>query len=447
MKKRSAKDKAKKAQLLSVIGLLLSITALAIAIIVNVLLYYSQNTTIVNFITIAIVLIAGVSLLAILGSNSLSKGTLVIDKTNNSLQRDRTMTIINNLADAVLSTDENGVIQVYNAASMVLLDTNVSLSGRRINSVLPLTDQNDKKVDILKELQSTTTVTTRDDLNFIIEKDDKIRLELTYTPISHIYSSSAKTTNNKDGYVIILRDVTKAKTLEEEKDEFISVVSHELRTPITIAEGTISNVQEMMHHPDMTNEMFSDAVKVAHDQIVFLASMVNDLSTLSRAERGVADTAEYIDVKELANKLHTKYADEAKENKLRLDLDMSAKLDGVCTSRLYLEEMLQNFITNAIKYTHKGSVTLIFKQKDKTITFAVKDTGIGISKAEQSKVFDKFYRSEDYRTRETSGTGLGLNVAAKLAEKINTKIIVNSRLNFGSTFSFTLPVAKKEQKS
>jgi signal transduction histidine kinase len=239
-----------------------------------------------------------------------------------------------------------------------------------------------------------------------------------------------------------MKDVTKAKSLEEERDEFISVVSHELRTPITIVEGTLSNMQMMMGHPDVTQQMLKDSVNTAHEQIMFLASMVNDLSTLSRAERGVGNSAEEIDVKQLAQEMFTKYETSAKDKSLHLNMDISAKLGKVQVSRLYLEELLQNFMTNAIKYTKKGSVTIQIKQKDDIITFTVKDTGIGISKSDQQKVFAKFYRSEDYRTRETSGTGLGLYVAAKLAHKLGTKITLVSRLNFGSSFSFKLPVKK-----
>jgi len=110
-------------------------------------------------------------------------------------------------------------------------------------------------------------------------------------------------------------------------------------------------------------------------------------------------------------------------------------------SRLYLHELLQNFITNAIKYTRDGSVTLkIHKSRDE-VRFEVSDTGIGISKSDQAKVFDKFYRSEDYRTRETNGTGLGLYVTRKLAKKMGTQIELKSRLNHGSSFSFTLPAS------
>ncbi|HMM62266.1 MAG TPA: HAMP domain-containing sensor histidine kinase, partial [Candidatus Saccharibacteria bacterium] len=326
-----------------------------------------------------------------------------------------------------------------------LLDTNEGLNGKKINDVLPLTDKEGNKVDIYNEFHDAKGMVKRDDLFYAFDDKEVIRLEITFSPIRSSYSRSKKAETH-DGYIAILSDVTKSKSLEEERDEFISVVSHELRTPITIAEGTISNVQVMMDHPDITPKMLKDSIDTAHDQIMFLAKMVNDLGTLSRAERGVADTAEDIDVKELAAKLLDLYTDEAKEKKLHLNLDLGPKVGVVHTSRLYIEELLQNLITNAIKYTKKGSVTIIIKQKANKITFAVKDTGIGISKSDQSKVFGKFYRSEDYRTRETGGTGLGLYVASKLASKIGVKIELVSRLNFGSTFSFVIPAKEKEKK-
>jgi two-component system phosphate regulon sensor histidine kinase PhoR len=355
----------------------------------------------------------------------------------------RTLTIINNLADGVVSTDGEGVINLYNAACLNLLDTNDSLNGKHIDDVLALYDVEDKPFSVFKQLKKLTKVTKREDLRYKFDEDDIMRLEVTSSPIRSSYSRS-KHGETHDGYIIILRDITKAKSLEEERDEFISVVSHELRTPIAITEGTISNVQAMMGHPNTTQEMLEDAVTTAHEQIVFLASMVNDLSTLSRAERGVADETELIDIKELIAALHDKYHKEATAKKLQLDMDVGPKVGQVSVSRLYLEELLQNFITNSIKYTKQGSVKIIARQKSNKVTISVKDTGIGISKSEHKKVFDKFYRSEDYRTRETGGSGLGLYIGAKLARKLHTKIDIVSRLNHGSTFSITLPVAEPE---
>ena len=365
-----------------------------------------------------------------------SNAALTRSRAHESLERDRILTIVNNLADAILSTDENGIIQIYNAASLNLLDTNTGLNGKHINDALKLIDQEGQEITLLDEMKQAHSVVFRDDVIMPVA-DESIRLEVTYSPIRSSYTVTKKD-DIQDGYIIILRDVTKSKSLEEERDEFISVVSHELRTPITIAEGTISNVQVMMDRPDIAKKMLADGIKMAHDQVIFLAKMVNDLSTLSRAERGVADEEEEIDVKTLVNDLFAEYAPEAEKKGLHFNLDAGSHLGSVMASRLYLHELLQNFITNSIKYTKEGSVTLHVVRKNDVVTFEVKDTGIGISKADQEKVFKKFYRSEDYRTRETGGTGLGLYVAVKLAKKLGTTIDLKSRLNFGSTFSFNL---------
>ena len=111
-----------------------------------------------------------------------------------------------------------------------------------------------------------------------------------------------------------------------------------------------------------------------------------------------------------------------------------------------MKELLQNIVTNAIKYTQTGGVTVSVKRSaPRLLTFTVKDTGIGISRSDQQHLFQKFWRSEDYRTRETGGTGLGLYVAHKLAKKLNTTIELKSRLNHGSAFSFSLPSTKRRK--
>lgn len=355
------------------------------------------------------------------------------------LQRDRILTIVNNLADAVLSTDRDGVIQVYNAATLNLLDTNSELTGQQIDSVLRLLDGENKAFKLRRAFKVSRSVESRDDLSATISSET-IRLSVIYSPIR---STNSHDPLENDGYIVILRDITKQKSLEEERDEFISVVSHELRTPITIAEGSLGNVQLMMGRDDIPQTTLVENVKAAHDQVLFLARMVNDLSTLSRAERGVADTAEQIDVDELIHDLYNEYAPQAQAKGLQLNLDLSPKLGQVSASRLYLKELLQNFVTNAIKYTKEGKIVVSVHVKDGSVTFAVQDSGIGISKSDQARIFDKFYRSEDYRTRETGGTGLGLYVARKLSKKLGTTIEMKSRLNHGSTFWFSLQSNEK----
>lgn len=355
-------------------------------------------------------------------------------------EHEEILTIVNNLADAVFSVDTSGVIYLYNAAGLNLLDTNSGIDGKKLNDIFDLEDEDGNKVDLFKEVAAAQTVTVNDSLRMRFG-DDVMRLEFTYAPIRSSFTTK-NPTGAQEGYVIIARDVTRLKSLEEERDEFISVVSHELRTPVTVAEGTISNAQLMLDRNINDSTALKKSLQEAHDQVIYLAKMVNDLSTLSRAERGVAADPEIIDVTALAHDLYNEYHPEAEKAGLHLNLELGSHLGHVNVSRLYLHELLQNFITNSIKYTKEGTVTLRIHAHNHELLFEVVDTGIGISKSDQTKVFNKFYRSEDYRTRETSGTGLGLYVTKKLAKKIGTVINLKSRLNHGSTFSFSLPQAR-----
>ncbi|HMR73021.1 MAG TPA: HAMP domain-containing sensor histidine kinase [Candidatus Saccharibacteria bacterium] len=353
------------------------------------------------------------------------------DSHNDIHANDQLLTVFNSLSVGMLSLDNKGVIRLYNAALASLLDTNASLIGKKANTVFSLVDSDNKPVELMDLVKKTYGV-RNDDISLRYEDGDTVRLGILINPIR-------TSQNDIDGYIFVIEDITREKSLEEERDEFISVISHELRTPITITEGSISNAQLLLERGAQL-ELLKKTFTEAHDQIVFLANMVNDLGTLSRAERGVGDTLEKIDIDLLAGELYAKYTPRATSKGLQFNLNIVGRVGMVSTSRLYLEEILQNLITNSIKYTLEGSVTLSIKKTASGVLFVVKDTGIGISKSDQKRIFEKFYRSEDYRTRESSGTGLGLYVVQKLAKKLNITIGIESHLNHGSTFSFTLPL-------
>jgi len=399
----------------------------------------AQNQLLLQNVLVAIsVILLSTIVTAISSSQETRRRALQHSQNRERWQYDRMTTIMNNLTDAAFSTDDKGSILMYNAACLDLLDTNDTLKGRSIGELFNLTDNDGQPVQLTNLLNEATRTIRRDDLNHTYKDGESIRLEITLSPIKSSYSTRKKA-SEQGGYILIMRDVTKQKSLEEERDEFISVVSHELRTPITIVEGSLSNLDVLIKRPTPPpHEVLADTVSTAHDQVLYLAKMVNDLSTLSRAERGVADTPESINVSDLLQSLHQQYEKSARDRKLELNLDLGHSLGSVMTSRLYLEELLQNFITNAIKYTNEGSVTIIGRRSKNIVTFTVKDTGIGISRTDQNKVFNKFYRSEDYRIRETNGTGLGLYVSTKLAHKLHTRIELKSRLNHGSSFSSQL---------
>lgn len=388
-----------------------------------------------SILTATAILVTSFVIVAVYSSQRASQHSLAVSHAKEEARNRHVVTLINNITDAVFSTNQDGIVKIYNSAALNILDTNDKIRGKFIGDLIQLEDTNGKKVDAFFELSKNNTIRQRDDLILRFGDEDSIRLEATFAPVQ---GSSSKS-NIPNDYVLILRDITRMKSLEEERDEFISVVSHELRTPVAIAEGSLSNAEILVEkgHKGKTTE----AIGEAHKQVLFLAKMVNDLSTLSRAERSTYDKPERIDVTALAHQMYGEYTPQAEEKGLELNLDITGRKSHVHVSPLYLKELLQNLITNAIKYTPSGSVTLKVKELDEKILFEVIDTGIGIGKADLRKIFDRFYRAEDYRTRETSGTGLGLYVATKLAKKLGCKLEVKSRLNHGSTFSFAIDKA------
>lgn len=361
------------------------------------------------------------------------RSALAKTKEGEEYQHERLLALVNSMGDAVVATDDKGMVKVYNSTLLSLLDTNLDLADKSIDEILQLFDKDNKPVSIVQDARVRRAVYSRTDLSHKFPDGETIKLYINVAPIQPSYQSKAE-----HGYIFILRNITKEKTLEEEKDEFVSVVSHELRTPVTIAEGNLSNIK-LLFEKGADKQILTKAVDDAHEQIIYLAKLVNDLSTLARAERGTGGSAEAIDAIALLHEIFTSYSPQAEAKKLHLNLDIPPSLPKVNANPLYLQEIMQNLVINSIKYTQTGSVTLKGSFKDGAIALEVSDTGIGISKSDQQHVFEKFYRSEDYRTRESSGTGLGLYVCKKLAEKMGLRLSFTSRLNHGSTFTLLIP--------
>lgn len=364
--------------------------------------------------------------------------TNTIAKNTEQLDHERLTSLINSMGDAVIAIDEHQKILFYNGAAMNILDRNTAMTGEYISRTLTLLDKNNQLVSLNKIIEDAKTPYFNRNFRLIYPDKSTINLYISIAPVRLGYGQKGM-----KGHVIMLRDITREKSLEEERDEFISVVSHELRTPIAITEGNIGNAQVIAEKTGDI-EKIKEALKQAHDQVLFLGDMINDLSTLSRAERGKLKVElEAINVHDLMNDLYNNYKSEAEAKSLELKLNLDPELTLLVSGKLYVREILQNFITNALKYTDKGYISISAKPQGNGILFSVADTGIGIGKADQEKIFNKFFRSEDFRTRKTNGTGLGLYVTSKLANLIQAKITLNSELNKGSTFNIFIPNLKK----
>lgn len=354
------------------------------------------------------------------------------------IDHQRLESLVNSMADGVLSTNEKGEIVLYNGAALNVLDVNAIQKGDPIENVLKLTNENKEPLDVKRIILNCKTQTISRDYKLVYEDSSVVSIYLSISPVHLGYGKTGES-----GYVLIIRDITREKSLEEERDEFISVISHELRTPAAITEGAVSNAIFMLEKTGDL-EKINDALETAHKQARYLEDMINDLSTLSRAERGVLEkNIEEINAHDFVKQLEDSYKKQAEEKGLELKVDIDPHLSLLKNVRLYVTEIMQNFITNAIKYTEEGSVTIHAKQKDNGVEFAVSDTGIGISKGDQARVFEKFFRAEDFRTRAQNGTGLGLHVTRKLSQLAEAKISLESELNEGSTFRIFFPNLSK----
>jgi two-component system, OmpR family, phosphate regulon sensor histidine kinase PhoR len=349
-------------------------------------------------------------------------------------ERQRLLALINALSSAVLAIDDRGKVYLYNAAALELLNTNRDITGQPISQLLPLHDQKYTTVDLFELLRQQSGQMNRQDLRYVPSDGSEMILDLTTSPVQAFDAIPG----NQGGYMVVFRDITKQKTLDEERDEFIAVTSHELRTPLAITEANLSTA--LLPGFAKIEPKALTLINQAHDNVIFLSQLIKDLTTLSRAERGSLKIEKsLVDLQTLVGDLGRDYKTQAKAKNLRLEVSIDERTKQVMTSEPELREILQNFLTNAIKYTIKGTVYLKLEHHKDGATIRVKDSGIGISASDQAKIFSKFFRSEDYRTRATGGTGLGLYITKKLAQHLGIELDFSSQLNRGSTFSLTLP--------
>jgi signal transduction histidine kinase len=240
------------------------------------------------------------------------------------------------------------------------------------------------------------------------------------------------------GYMVVLHDITGERAAEQGRDEFVSVTSHELRTPLAIAEANLSTA--LLPGYAKMEPKATELVRQAHQNILNLIDLTNDLSTLSQAERRVtAGPQSVVDLNMLVKEMARNYASHAAAKKLDLAMETHGQARHIYTSESELREILQNLITNAVKYTEKGSVALELTYGETSAEVAVRDTGIGIAVADQARLFSKFFRAEDERVLAVGGTGLGLYISHKLADRLGMHLTFISEPDKGSTFTLKIP--------
>jgi PAS domain S-box-containing protein len=348
-------------------------------------------------------------------------------------ERHRLRALINSLSTAFMAVDRYGKIYLFNQAAAEIISTPGEITGRVLGEILPLHDRRGRKFNLLEAVAPDSDLLARQDLKYRASDGSVMTLDITVTPVRATQHDQA------GGYLVMLKDITKEKSLTEQRDEFIAVISHELRTPLAILEANLSTtLLPGFTHLEPKAKLL---LEQSHKNAVFLTELIENLTTISRAEREDLDVEmELVSATDLATDLARDYRPQAEAKHLKLNLEIGADVGSIITDAAQLREILQNFLTNAIKYSSAGAVTLAVNRLETGTEFSVQDNGIGISASDKNKIFNKFYRSEDYRTRQTGGTGLGLYLCQKLADKLGIELTFTSRLNHGSIFKVVVPV-------
>lgn len=220
--------------------------------------------------------------------------------------------------------------------------------------------------------------------------------------------------------------------------EFTADASHELKTPICVMRGET----EVLLSKGRKAEEYQEGLAHFIEQFDHLNQMINDLILLSKfdatqMELKMALIRLDLLIKDLCNLFQIL----AEQKSIALEMDTTEEVT-VLGDKVRLQQLFTNLIDNAIKYTPKGSIRVTVEKNEEVVLVKIKDTGMGIPKEEQGKIFERFYRVDKSRSRETGGVGLGLSIAEWIAHAHHGKIEVESELNKGSTFTLYLPILR-----
>ncbi|WP_374300055.1 response regulator [Paracoccus sp. (in: a-proteobacteria)] len=236
-----------------------------------------------------------------------------------------------------------------------------------------------------------------------------------------------------------------AKTVElaresRYKSEFVANMSHELRTPLN-ALLIMSRLLAENRGRNLSDEQIRWAETIESSGKDLLA-LINDILDLSKIEAGKLDLArDTVDPQAVADKLVRNFREQARTKGLEISAEVAPGTPEFQTDPGRLEQVLRNFLSNALKFTERGRVTLRIAPSGRTIAFSVTDTGIGIDADQQQAVFEAFRQADGTISRRFGGTGLGLSISRQLADLLGGQITLESAKGRGSTFTLTLPLA------
>ncbi|KZE48804.1 PAS domain-containing sensor histidine kinase [Brevibacillus parabrevis] len=277
-----------------------------------------------------------------------------------------------------------------------------------------------------------------------LDKSEKFRQEVhIYYPQERVldvnFAPYINFKGESRGVVVVLHDITDIRRLEKMRSDFVANVSHELRTPITSIKGFTETLLEGAMQDEETCRNF---LQIISDESERLYRMIRDILDLSKIEqKRIPLHLSHVHVQELIRSAAAIMHDQAQRKQLKVTLPESQPDIWLMTDKDCLQQIVLNLMTNAIAYTpEEGEITIKTEADDKHITIQVADTGIGIPEKDLARIFERFYRVDKARSRDSGGTGLGLAIVKHLVENLHGQIKVESVEGRGSTFTVILPL-------
>ncbi|HMD41416.1 MAG TPA: ATP-binding protein [Candidatus Acidoferrum sp.] len=357
---------------------------------------------------------------------SLNRTASRLDRTIHTLTEER------NLSSAILGSMVEGVAVVN--ASERLVFANPGFAEILGLDVPPTSGS--ALVEVVRQTELLEAVRK------VLGGEPRVQSEIvTGTLRQHYFAITVAAVSAGDttGAVVVLHDITELRRLERVRRDFVANVSHELRTPLTAIQGFTETLLAGAIDDPQNRTRFLEII-LEHSRR--LARLTEDLLMLSKmdAERLELEIRR-LSVAQLIDSCLETAQHRAADKKLRISVKVPENLPDICGDRRRLAEVLQNLLDNAIQYTlPDGEITLSAHTAKDEVILTVSDTGIGIPRADQSRIFERFYRVDAARSREAGGTGLGLAIAKHLVEVHGGRLWVDSEVGQGSHFHFSVPI-------
>ena len=337
-------------------------------------------------------------------------------------ERNKLDTLFQHMADGMVAFDADGMLLQFNAAAEVMLDRKL--------------EENLRYTDVFPEVQVRQEDVAQDGKSIEIDYAAGPRfLKIYFAPIR--LGAEGK------GLMAVLHDVTEQRKLDDSRREFVANVSHELRTPLTNVRGY---AETLMSADDIDRDIQMRFLGVISSEADRMTRIVKDLLTLTRLDYNRMEMhMQPMDLRELGQKAADAMEGQATGQGLTLTCTLPEAMPKVLGDAERIQQVIINIITNAIKYNKpQGSIAITGGVEGEQVFLRVEDTGIGVPKADLERLFERFYRVDKARSRESGGTGLGLAIAKQIVESHGGHIGFDSEYGKGSVVTLYLPQLKDE---